>query len=938
MGKKTTQRDRKRTAKCARPAQMSSPTASDAASLGAGASHDKNSRHGEPSSAFSAAGALFTGDDFFLVGQEAVLRGIVSKPDLNGSRVRIEQRPSEATNGRYGVRLVTGGEVFAVLRKKLTIPPEVVQGRPRGDSAPGEDARAGFEAPPRPVAVSGWEPGEEAVLLGLKTRPDLNGQRVVVEPDPVPAARPRPRRVTVLVPATRELLRIAPEKLLRPPPPSTWRDDVLQKPDILFSRAKQAFARGGDRDLATAASCAFEAQQIHSTYGQDPDGEPFRFSSKRLEEECNEFFLRGYQKAADGGKLDSVSRILDRVNRKLRLDTASAKQKFMATEIGRESLKRMQEEAPFMAAMMGMGEGEQHQKLLREWEAKLRDPRLTQQDREGVEGFLDMMRRSGRSGSEEPSTCGPSVAGSSGGDAGDEVETLRGPRDFLAVEFRRKHFLSLTCAPNFSPKKEFIPLLNGSMSALTWAFFCCLPVAARMAINYRNEAGNIKKQGNNSSVSRPKIAPNNLAPELQWSNTLYHIVKSYETPAKFKNDKGENDSLQATKFQIEDPDETEGIMLEVLGVRQLSAGVAEEIGGLREADFKEPSGDVSLGAVPVLFVRYIHNTKATMDVEKIGPIILKWMNTTTISGHGESGSLLIRTAADSAADVRCGAGMLARNQSLLKANKKIGDGIEKTRFVDSVLFPPDIKLVEKLLEMQEAEKKERAFCAGCAGVFRIPPAPGHCVEKSKCPRCNVEQLYCSQKCREAEFPVHDKICLSVERTKICLDDVSDELADDHRPSLTFDAVECTKSSAWLGSKKGTLGPGMCSVGVNQCRVTGKISFNLPNFANGPEGEETGNEIRNIHGRREFIVKIQEPIVGRLTQGWQTYDEGRSFGDAWIQPDTIGLWEVLEPLMHRDGIRKQNAEGIYGWKGYFWARFEGKRVRVFLNKLAPAQPW
>ena len=69
-----------------------------------------------------------------------------------------------------------------------------------------------------------------------------------------------------------------------------------------------------------------------------------------------------------------------------------------------------------------------------------------------------------------------------------------------------------------------------------------------------------------------------------------------------------------------------------------------------------------------------------------------------------------------------------------------------------------------------------------------------------------------------------------------------------------------------------------------------------------------------------------------------YDKQRSF-TAQIPPETAGL-PAARRLLEKDGIRLPFPmnPSLYGFKGYCYAAFEGSRVRVFVDKLAPQQQW
>jgi hypothetical protein len=97
--------------------------------------------------------------------------------------------------------------------------------------------------------------------------------------------------------------------------------------------------------------------------------------------------------------------------------------------------------------------------------------------------------------------------------------------------------------------------------------------------------------------------------------------------------------------------------------------------------------------------------------------------------------------------------------------------------------------------------------------------------------------------------------------------------------------------------------------------------------------------RNIYGENEFIVKLQPPVGGGLSESpWMCYDgPSRSF-QAYVPALTQGLTDVYA-LLQSDGIKSFNpTTGQSGYKGYFKARWEGSCVRVYYDSLAPPQTW
>lgn len=97
--------------------------------------------------------------------------------------------------------------------------------------------------------------------------------------------------------------------------------------------------------------------------------------------------------------------------------------------------------------------------------------------------------------------------------------------------------------------------------------------------------------------------------------------------------------------------------------------------------------------------------------------------------------------------------------------------------------------------------------------------------------------------------------------------------------------------------------------------------------------------KNVHGDKEFIVKLQPPVAINAGGPWMCYDGPvRSF-QAYIPPDTPGLLEVYS-LLQRDGICTSvpMMPGAIGYKGYLKAKWEGSSIRVFYDQVLSPQVW
>jgi len=113
--------------------------------------------------------------------------------------------------------------------------------------------------------------------------------------------------------------------------------------------------------------------------------------------------------------------------------------------------------------------------------------------------------------------------------------------------------------------------------------------------------------------------------------------------------------------------------------------------------------------------------------------------------------------------------------------------------------------------------------------------------------------------------------------------------------------------------------------------------------------------KNVHGRHEFVVKVQPPCSkccasGKLAGGgpfgyashaellecddhaiWaaMVYDEPRSF-TSYLKLDTVGI----EPLLLLVSTHGQKG----GTKGFFWAVREGTNLRIFTHRILDVQGW
>ena len=83
---------------------------------------------------------------------------------------------------------------------------------------------------------------------------------------------------------------------------------------------------------------------------------------------------------------------------------------------------------------------------------------------------------------------------------------------------------------------------------------------------------------------------------------------------------------------------------------------------------------------------------------------------------------------------------------------------------------------------------------------------------------------------------------------------------------------------------------------------------------------------NIHGDREFIVKVQLCLHGASYPSL-VYDQQRSFRHE-LPSDTPGVYLLRQLIMsERPGL-----------KGFFSARRQGENLRIFVDRMLLPEPW
>ena len=430
--------------------------------------------------------------------------------------------------------------------------------------------------------------------------------------------------------------------------------------------------------------------------------------------------------------------------------------------------------------------------------------------------------------------------------------------------------------PPFLPPVKQIDCINGPMTPLKWAFTCSVPPLLRPQISSQSL----------DSLVRPSISPN-----LQWNNTLFHLAHHYDVGS-------------CKKFTIQDDNKTTAILLEITALRACPDSRGE-MGELLQKDFRTPGeSNASLGPVPLFFVRFFYNTVATFS----GQLRDKAMQPGgAIAEHSHGGGPFVMIRAASAEEVEFAHKALKRGQKFL-ARRSVASN-SNGQFEASVLFPSSVA------NMTNKDKSHKApkVCFFCE------KRPEGANSLRFCGRCKVT-YYCSTDCQRAHWVAGHKVLCRA--TSEALNDVKST-----RPSFTFNA---------LATSMGSNDEEHLNVSVNY--RTGRTTANMRS------GKKTGMgkipTTRNIHHDKEFIVKLQPPLVAPpgCPHDWMCYDgPARSF-QASVPGNTPGLMEARATL-EKEGIWSVHPTfGIPGVKGYFKARWEGSRIRVYYDRLAPPQSW
>lgn len=371
----------------------------------------------------------------------------------------------------------------------------------------------------------------------------------------------------------------------------------------------------------------------------------------------------------------------------------------------------------------------------------------------------------------------------------------------------------------------------------------------------------------------------NTTPAMQWNYSLFHLAHHYETG-------------HPGKFSVTDEDDTVSIFLEISSLRACPEGVS---GVLPRSEFVDPQDMTPLGDLPVFFVRYLYEEKGGKDSEGCWEPSAEAFN--FLTNHGTENIPMMNITAASIDEISFAHRELQRGQSLL------GKAFTRGKINESVLFPRPVKA--------KSAEKAPYICASCDAIISARPAPS-------CSRCKTT-YYCNRECQTSHWKYHKKVCCK----KVSRD-------SGQRKSFFFDVKPLDDSRFSFNHKSGIQRvAGMSKEQRSEMKRKGQKVSKAP----------TG---KNIHGDKEFIVKLQPPAAGcgdGLPPGnWMCYDGPTRSFQLYVPAGTAELPEVYS-LLQREGVKTSNPMfGNHGYKGYFYAKWEGGSIRVFYDRLASPQVW
>ena len=333
------------------------------------------------------------------------------------------------------------------------------------------------------------------------------------------------------------------------------------------------------------------------------------------------------------------------------------------------------------------------------------------------------------------------------------------------------------------------------------------------------------------------------------------------------------------KFMIANDENDAVILLEILSLRACPEDVK---GVLPQSEFYDPMDKGNcLGALPIFFVRYFYEN----DINNRSKEASKFLQ-----------EMIMKVNAASVDEIEFARKQLQCGHSMSRAPKAN----------ESVLFPTKITKTK-------SPGKADYVCASCGGIITTRPAPS-------CSKCKVT-YYCNRECQVTHWKSggHKKICGKAGEGNV-----------GSRKSIVFDIEDATPPAPYMTSIHNQTG-NVNVQGMNKEQRSEMNKGTATKVSKLPTA-------KNVHGDREFIVKLQPPVtVG--SSPWMCYDGPTRSFQAYIPANTPGLLGVYK-LLQRDGVKSFNPmmPSVQGYKGYFKAKWEGSSIRVFYDQVVAPQMW
>jgi hypothetical protein len=454
-------------------------------------------------------------------------------------------------------------------------------------------------------------------------------------------------------------------------------------------------------------------------------------------------------------------------------------------------------------------------------------------------------------------------------------------------------------------------------SPLQWCFAQAIPLEVRPML---------ASEGADDGADR-------LTPNAQWLWSLFHIAKLWEgdgdgeiAAGRGGRSGGQPHASFMWRVILEDRSERANVTIDLLCAPLLcpastptartcnaSDRMLQRLEKLAKASKAEVEHHEQREYVePLLSVRYMWNGKADAQLAcKLATM------TTAVPGNDAATDAAIRSLgvapqhvpfptgvakvhAASVAEVDCAVAYLRANEARLSP-KYVAEFFKASPlhnhaegFRPSFIVPPP---------EEEEQVKPLLKCAACDFTTEDKK------QLKWCARCNGTP-YCSKECQKRHWKEHKQVCSKT----------TDELRD---------AADCSSQIVSRSSVVASLLP--------PAEMAGQVMVSMSHIGSArrakPQVLDPNVAPRNIHGDREFIVKVQVPTTRPTTptymDGCCVYDEGRSL-NVHVPLTESGMDKIVAM------IRSYGQAG--GMKGYFFARRDGTNIRIFSDSILPGQPW